>query len=88
MINGLELALIVYPSLTQDKDARAGFHCGHKVGDDALPRTLVVLRQRLQEQGTVGQYGRGCATHRVDLQRIKGNDAQFLLMMHLNIRFF
>lgn len=76
MINRLEVApccsaVIIYPSLTQDQDAGAGFHCGHAVGGDALPRTLVVLRQRLQEQGTVGQYGVRYATHQVDLQTIK-----------------
>lgn len=92
MINGLELApchsvLIIYPSLTQDEDARAGFHCSHAVGGDALPHTLVVLHQRLQEQGTVGQYGVQCVTHQVDLQRIKHTDAQFLQIIHLNIHF-
>lgn len=81
----LNLRTVTYPSLTQDEDLRAGFHCGHAVGGDALPRTLVVLHQRLQEQGTIGQYGVRCATHQVDLRGIKRNDAQFLQIIRFLI---
>lgn len=88
MRNGLKPAPchsvhIIYPSLTLDEDARAGFHCGHEVAGDTLPRTLVLLGQRLQEQGAVGQHGVRCATHQVDLRRRK----PFLQMTHWNTRF-
>lgn len=61
----------IYLTLTQHKDTGAGSHCGHLVGSGALPGTLVVLGQRLQEQGAVGQDGVRSAPHQVHLERTK-----------------
>lgn len=74
----LDSVASIYPILTQDKDAGAGFHCGHLVGRGALPSTLVVLGQRLQEQRTVGQDGVRSASHQVHLQGTKHTYEEFL----------
>lgn len=48
---------------------RAGFHRGDAVSGGALPRPLVVLSDRLQEQRAVGFYGVRRATSQVNLPR-------------------
>lgn len=55
--------------LTQDKNLCAGFHWGYTVSNAALPRALVLLGERLQEQRTVGFCGVRCTTSQVDLAR-------------------
>lgn len=70
MLRYSQIGILLF-ALTQYKDLCAGFHRGYTVSSAALPRPLVVLSERLQEQRTVGFYGVRCAASQVNLPRIQ-----------------